>query len=629
MALALIYCLNITAAPEDQYEYTLDLTVVKDDKVQVVLIPPKIKNTEITFYMPKIIPGTYSVADYGRFVEDFKAYDKKGNELEVEKTTVNSWKIAKANKLYKISYWIKDSFDSDVEGQYIFEPAGTNIEEGQNFVINSAGFFGYLEGLTRVPFKFNIVRDPKMYGSTGLIAESVGQSMESSIDLSELKIAKSDAEVDTYLTESYDQLIDNPLMYCEPDTSIINVAGAEVLISTYSPGQVVKSEEVKGAIEKILMAQKEYLGGKLPVDKYAFICYFTERPVQMVGALEHSYSSMYSMRNRPINTMQALFNRFAAHEFFHIVTPLNIHSQEIHQFDFNEPQMSKHLWLYEGITEFFAGNVQVKYDLMSTEEYFQSLQGKMNNATSVFDDHLPFTDLSKYTLDKYSNQYGNVYEKGALIGMCLDLKLRSLSDGKYGVQQMMFDLADKFGKDQAFDDEELFDIITEMTYPEMREFFATYVEGSTPLPYQEFLALAGVNYTPVEIRKEMNMGMPQGTLGFNSEISRVFIANEEGLNEFGKAMGLKNGDILVGINGKEIPLRGIMAFLQEQRDQMKLGEEMTYTVIRNGEDGSESKVDLTTEIIEVDVEYKHVLSLGENPSESQLAVRNGWLTKGE
>ena len=395
MALALIYCLNITAAPEDQYEYTLDLTVVKDDKVQVVLIPPKIKNTEITFYMPKIIPGTYSVADYGRYVEDFKAYDKKGNELEVEKTTVNSWKIAKANKLYKISYWIKDSFDSDVEGQYIFEPAGTNIEEGQNFVINSAGFFGYLEGLTRVPFKFNIVRDPKMYGSTGLIAESVGQSMESSIDLSELKIAKSDAEVDTYLTESYDQLIDNPLMYCEPDTSIINVAGAEVLISTYSPGQVVKSEEVKGAIEKILMAQKEYLGGKLPVDKYAFICYFTERPVQMVGALEHSYSSMYSMRNRPINTMQALFNRFAAHEFFHIVTPLNIHSQEIHQFDFNEPQMSKHLWLYEGITEFFAGNVQVKYDLMSTEEYFQSLQGKMNNATSVFDDHLPFTDLSK------------------------------------------------------------------------------------------------------------------------------------------------------------------------------------------------------------------------------------------
>ncbi|SMD36868.1 Predicted metalloprotease, contains C-terminal PDZ domain [Reichenbachiella faecimaris] len=627
--IAMAFCLAAQALPEDQYEYVLDLTVVKDDKVQVILTPPKIKESETTFYMPKIIPGTYSVADYGRFIEDFKALDKKGKELKVEKTSVNSWKIYKANKLSQISYWVKDSYDNDVDGPGVFEPAGTNIEEGKNFVINSAGFFGYFENMTRLPFKFNVVRDSKMYGSTGLVALSTGISMDTSLDLSEINLETSEAEVDTYLTESYDHLVDNPLMYCEPDTSIVNVAGAEVLISTYSPGQIVKSEEVKGAIEQILMAQKEYLGGELPVDKYAFICYFTERPVRSIGALEHSYSSLYSMRNQPIQTMIGMFNRFAAHEFFHIVTPLNIHSQEIHQFDFNEPKMSKHLWLYEGITEFFAGNVQVKYDILTPEDYLQALQGKMVNASTRFNDSLAFTDLSKYTLDKYSDQYGNVYEKGALIGMCLDLKLRSLSGGSYGVQNMMFDLAEKFGKDQAFDDEDLFDIITEMTYPEVREFFATYVEGTMPLPYAEFLALAGVDYRPSEQRKEISMGMPQGTIGYNPETSRIFIANEEALNEFGRAFGLKNNDVLVGINGNEIPLRGIGAFLQGVREEMKVGDEITYTVMRQGEDGSESKVDLTTEIVEVDVEYMHVLTLNEEPTKSQMAVRNGWLTKGE
>ncbi|MEO9965544.1 MAG: peptidase M61 [Reichenbachiella sp.] len=627
--MAMMLYLSGHSRPEDQYVYTLDLTVVKDDQVQVILIPPKIKESETTFYMPKIIPGTYSVADYGRFVQDFKAFDKKGNELIVEKTSVNSWKISKSNKMTKVTYWVKDSYDNDVEGPAIFEPAGSNIEEGKNFVINSAGFFGYFENMTRTPFKFNIIRDTKMYGSTGLIAISTGQPMDTGLGLGEVKPTATDAKVDTYLTESYDHLIDNPLMYCEPDTSVINVAGAEVLISTYSPGQVVKSAEVKGAIEQILMAQKEYLGGKLPVDKYAFICYFTERPVTSIGALEHSYSSVYSMRNQPMQTMQGLFNRFAAHEFFHIVTPLNIHSQEIHQFDFNEPKMSKHLWLYEGITEFFAGNVQVKYGIISQEAYLRTLQNKMITASTSYNDTLAFTDLSKYTLGQYQDQYGNVYEKGALIGMCLDLQLRSLSDGKYGVQNMMADLAKKFGKDSAFNDDELFDLIAEMTYPEIRSFFSTYVEGNTPLPYDKMLALAGVDYVPSEIRMEISMGLPQGTYGYNPETSRIYITNTDGLNDFGKSLGLKNGDELVGINGKEIPLRGIGAFLGEVRGGMKVGDEFTYTVMRASEDGTKSEVDLSSEIVEVEVEYQHVLSLNEDPTEAQLAVRNGWLTKGE
>jgi predicted metalloprotease with PDZ domain len=43
-----------------------------------------------------------------------------------------------------------------------------------------------------------------------------------------------------------------------------------------------------------------------------------------------------------------------SHEFFHIVTPLSIHSKEIQDFDYNDPKMSEHLWMYEGVTEYFA-----------------------------------------------------------------------------------------------------------------------------------------------------------------------------------------------------------------------------------------------------------------------------------
>jgi hypothetical protein len=40
-------------------------------------------------------------------------------------------------------------------------------------------------------------------------------------------------------------------------------------------------------------------------------------------------------------------NHTISHEFFHILTPLNVHSKEIHDFDFNNPKMSALLWMYE------------------------------------------------------------------------------------------------------------------------------------------------------------------------------------------------------------------------------------------------------------------------------------------
>jgi predicted metalloprotease with PDZ domain len=38
---------------------------------------------------------------------------------------------------------------------------------------------------------------------------------------------------------------------------------------------------------------------------------------------------------------------------------LSIHSKEIQDFDYNDPKMSEHLWMYEGVTEYFANLFQI------------------------------------------------------------------------------------------------------------------------------------------------------------------------------------------------------------------------------------------------------------------------------
>ena len=332
------------------YQYTVDLTKVVNDRVYVELISPPISKEEITFYLPKIIPGTYEIADYGRFVQEFQALDKKGNKLTVERVNDNAWKIKPATKLQKITYWVDDVIDTEVAGPKIYPMAATNIEEGKNVVMNTSGFFGYFEGMKELPFNFNIIRQKDFYGSTALIATQVGAPVTK---FTKEKGPSADGKlVDTYSTENYDRLIDSPLMYSKPDTAIVYVGKTEVLIGSYSPNGKISAKQIANSVREVLQAQKEYLGGTLPVEKYAFLFYFfTDPTVLSYGALEHSYSSFYYMPEKTIEEMNQQLRDFAAHEFFHIVTPLTIHSEEIHNFDFNDPKMSKHLWLYEGVTE--------------------------------------------------------------------------------------------------------------------------------------------------------------------------------------------------------------------------------------------------------------------------------------
>jgi predicted metalloprotease with PDZ domain len=610
----------------NDYQYTIDLTNVVDDKVFVELTPPPITTNEITFFLPKMIPGTYSIEDYGRYVNNFKALNKKGDTLSVEKSGTNSWKIRNATKLSKITYWIDDTFDTDKGDPKIFEPAGTNIEANTNFIMNNSGVFGYFDKMKDVPFMFKVIRDKDWYGSTGLIALQTGSVLTK---LDKEKQVKTSKLVDVYKTENYDQLVDSPLMYAKADTAIIKVGNTEVLIGSYSPNKKISAREIAESVREVLMAQKEFLGGKLPVDKYAFIFYWTDKPVKGYGALEHSYSSLYYMPEKTIDETKGQLRDFVAHEFFHIVTPLTIHSEEIHRFDFNDPKMSKHLWLYEGVTEYFAGSVQVKYGLITKEEYLDDIRQKIL-WTDRFKDDVPFTDISQFTLDKYQDQYYNVYQKGALIGMCLDIKLRGLSAGKYGMQNLIADLSKKYGKNQAFKDDELFNQITSLTYPEIGEFLKRYVSGAEKLPLAEIFESVGISYTAEVNISEFTTGLETRAMKVVKRDEKSFyqVNNPSNLNDQGKALNFQTGDILLAMNGETIPDLGpeLQSFFDKQKQNMKEGGIITYKVLRSGENSETKEVTLEAPIKKIERKRKHNLEINTKATSEQVTLREYWLS---
>jgi predicted metalloprotease with PDZ domain len=197
---------------------------------------------------------------------------------------------------------------------------------------------------------------------------------------------------------------------------------------------------------------------------------------------------------------------------------------------------------------------------------------------------MSFTVMSENILDEeYANSYYNVYQKGALIGMVLDIRLRELSDGQFGILDLMKALTDKYGKDHPFNDEDLISDIVEITYPEIGEFFDTYVAGTTPIPYEEFFQKVGLEMQEGQIPVGFIL-KDQATPYITVNSSGAIILRKDiELNSFLKEAGLQGDDVIKSINGTSYSAANIYDLVIASQE-WKEGDDISFTIIRNAEE---------------------------------------------
>ncbi|MEN9296689.1 M61 family metallopeptidase [Aquirufa novilacunae] len=463
--LLLLLCFVYQVNAQDSLHYSIDLNRLQHDRLTVnVKLPAGVKE----FCFPKMVPGTYAIYNFGRFVSNMQAFDATGKALSVVRKDTNTFFLPNA---YTLSYEVDDSWDSpEIKGPYIFEPAGTNFQQDTLFALNTHALLGYVKGKEQIPVSLQLTTPKGLVASTSLSAQK-----------------------DIYTASSFQQLTDAPILVAPADTVHLHLANADILISVYSPNQKIKASEVAKELKPLLKAQLHYLGGRFPVNNYAFLIVMSAHLKNgSYGALEHAQSSFYYLPEDSIEVMGPVIRDVSAHEFFHIQTPLNLHSEEIGSFDFQNPSMSKHLWLYEGLTEYAAQHMQLQGDLITLPAFLERMTEKYRTMNFSYDNSIPFTKMSKGVLGKYKEEYGNVYQKGALIGLCLDIFLRSETDGRYGTQQLIRDLSARFGPNKSFQDEDLFKLIAETSKIKgVESFFSKYVSGNKDLPLNEMLEKIG------------------------------------------------------------------------------------------------------------------------------------------
>jgi predicted metalloprotease with PDZ domain len=531
---------------------SLDLVNIKNDKVEVSINPGAFLSDVVSFKIPKTIPGTYSSDNYGTYIQDLLALDYSGKVMKVVKEDDNSWRISNAKRLDKITYWVNDTYDTEnVMANPVFSPAGTNILEGENFMLNLHGFVGYFDGYKEVPYTI-LVRKPLDIVATTTLRQSPDR--------------KPDPAWDSFVAKRYFEVIDNPILYARPNIETFAVNDILVTLSVYSPNGVYSAVDFRERIEEMMRAQKAFLGDVDSTQEYAILLYLSELDApdaQGFGALEHHTSTVVVLPEAMSKErLEQVMVDVVSHEFFHIVTPLSIHSKEIQFFDFNNPKMSKHLWMYEGTTEYFANLFQIHQGLIDEAEFYDRIIGKFRNA-KAYDDTMSFTVMSKNILEEpYASNYQNVYEKGALINMALDILIREKSSGKKGVLWLMKELSKRYGKEIPFEDDLFIDEIVAMTYPEVRTFFDDHVIGNAPIDYGRYLAKVGLVMVKMERQTGYFLDGENPFIDVDIEDENtIFIRENIPLSSFYKNIGLQAGDIIKSINGTDISLESLRSII--------------------------------------------------------------------
>ncbi len=585
-----------TASPNDDsnsnyIQYKIDLTKTDDDLFHITVYPGKLNPENHYFNFVAFAPGVHQVLDYGRFVKSLTAYDKNDSLIKTEKISLNKWLISAPERVHRIDYIIEDSFDAEVEEHKIYPMSGTGIEK-DFIILNTFGVLGYFSGLLNKPVQMEIDYNPEW---------KIGTALEK--------------ENGYYVADSYYHLADSPILLGDLTTASAMIGDIEVEVFVYSENDTINADTVLYLAVDVLNAAVEFTR-YAPVTRYSFLMYFLNNETYKRnglhggGALEHSYSSTYAFQAKP--EFMFMLRDVIAHEFMHILTPLNLRSEIIANFDYSKPSSEdKHVWLYEGVTEWVSLIMLLRSGVDDIKSHLSAISRKLRNSES-YDTAYSLTRIStEWSTDEGNKQYGNIYQRGAVTAELLDIRLLELSRGTRGLREVYLDLIKQYGKDKPFDNEKFFDVIVKMTYPEIEDFINDYIRGTASLPYQEYFEKLGIRYI---FSQPSENKTPIFGLHLGSSDGKHLSIN--GFSRVHKDFGLKEGDIILKVFGEDVSLKNADEII-ERKNKMNTGDTYEVTVKRGDEE-----LTFTGTLFER-MDY-HILNVDEHCTEQQAEFRNVW-----
>jgi len=488
-----------------------------------------LSNQPLVVRMSRSSPGRYATHEFGKNIYNIKATDAQGNYIAINRLEPDVWEIPRHGNTVNVLYTL---FGNIVDGTYV------GIDE-THVHLNMPATFLWARGMENAPI--SVTFDVPL-GSEWRVATQLKPTTDP---------ATFTAPNLQYFMDSPTEL--SPFSLREWAVTNTNQQPLTMRLSVHHDGTEADVDEYTDMVKKVVLEARNVFGEWPAYDYGAYTFIQDIFPGNDGDGMEHRNSTIISDAASIKGNKKDLLGT-VSHEFFHCWNVERIRPKTLEPFNFEHANMSGELWFAEGFTNYYGELILRRAGFYDNEQYARSLTGQLNyvlNSPGTYryspyemSQQAPFVDAAVYVDPvNFINTYTSYYPYGCVVGLALDLTLRTrfknltLDDYMRAVWQVhgktekpytMTDLQSILGqvtKDTAF----------------AGTFFRKHITGHELADYKALLGKAGM------LLRKAQSG--QAYLGRNLAFDKGQLVVKTG-TQIGTPLydaGLAKGDVIVSV----------------------------------------------------------------------------------
>ena len=401
-----------------EIEYTARVERPTTHMLGVDIIVRKVETDSLRFVIPAWAPGRYAIYDFAKNVQEFSAAGADDHSLPWTKLDKQTWRVeaTQAGGIVHVHYRV---FANDLTGSF-------SQVDYVHANLNGPSVFMYVDEHKQDPVTLRIEAPPNWKVISGFSTSTSER---------------------TFTARNYDLLVDTPIEIsgeCSVDEFHEHDNTIEVAVHTYNDDDENRSRLLSG-LKKLVHLE---MAAMPPPDfqHYLFIFHFVP-DISMGDGMEHLNSTQIIVRGTVRDQAQEAVET-AAHEFFHLWNVKRIRPAALGPFDYTRENYSRSLWFAEGITTYYGYLFLVQSGLWTREQFLGQLANEIDTLEREPGRSLMSAESSSFNAwffdrspqmqeTNFANTTISYYNKGALLGMLLDLEIRSRTHGRKSLLDLM------------------------------------------------------------------------------------------------------------------------------------------------------------------------------------------------
>lgn len=509
-----------------RYDLTFDSAAASARIVKVAMSFSVAGSAPVLLALPAWAPGHYTILNFARRVLRFGA-EQDGRPLSWDKYDYATWRVRPAGPgTVRVAFdYAADTLDDASTW------AGTDF-----LLVNGTNLFPYPRG-----------RDLD-FAATVTVRTRTGWRVATGMHPAAAPL--------TYREPSYHDLVDMPLFVGRFDLDSTRIAGKWTRLASYPAGRFAGAARRRlwHDLEGTVPAESRVFG-VTPWDDYTVFMIFDDS-FPGGSALEHQSSNVGIYTPQLIGT--SILTNVVAHEMFHAWNVKRLRPAAMVPYRYDVPEPTPLLWVSEGFTVYYADLAQLRGGDIDSVAFLRNLYGHIEAILSSPPTSVEDASLSTWIRPEDGSAY-IYYDKGAVLGMLVDVLIRDRSDNHASLDDVMRDLYEQtYLRGRGFTTADFWAAASRAAGGyRFAGFSQRYVDGRDSLPYDSVLSLAGIRFTARSIRAPR--------LGISSVIDSggVHVTVVVPNSAYAEAGGAVN-DTLISVGGVDVRQDGAFELFRQR-----------------------------------------------------------------